>query len=132
MDTSYLSVNYWFNARPEPLAGTSMDIMLGIATLLFLVGIIGVIGLMKKYGVSRKKNSQLISFAFTNACISLAFAFFSYEIIPYFRARILYILWAIIMIIWLWKILFPKHDHPHHTTTIDSDREKEIKKYLPS
>lgn len=128
----YLSANYWFNARPEPLSGISMNIMLGIAALFLLIGIIGVIGLMKKYGVSRKKNSQLISFVFTNAILALAFAFFNYEIIPYFRARILYVIWAIIMIIWLWRILFPKHQNPHHTVTVESEREKEIKKYLPN
>lgn len=124
----YLSFNYWFNVRPDLLSSFGMNIIFYISTILIIIGVAGISGVLKKILISQKKIDRVVTFCFTNTIIGLGFAFFNYQIIPYFRSRFLYIIWFIIAVIWLWKIIFPPKKDQH----ILSQREKEIKKYLPN
>lgn len=125
---NYLSFNYWLNPRPEPLTGIDMNILLGIIILLVILGIASSTGMLRKFSVSKKKASQITSFALINAFVGLCLVFFNYEIIPYFRTRIIYLIWFVIAAIWAWKVFFPKKKT---ITAFISSKEQEIKKYLP-
>lgn len=125
---NYLSFAFWFNSKPEPIAGTDMKILLGIIILLLIIGITSGSGMLRKFRVSKKKNSQITNFSFFNAFIGLFLAFVNYQIIPYFRARFLLIIWLVFGIIWAWKIFIPKRKA---LTNPISTKEQEIKKYLP-
>lgn len=125
---NYLSFAFWFNSRPEPIAGTDMKILLGIITILLIIGIASGSGMLRKFRVSKKKASQIASFAFINAFIGLSLAFVNYQIIPYFRVRFVLLIWLIIGIIWAWKIFIPKRKT---LANLISTKEQEIKKYLP-
>lgn len=125
---NYLSFQYWFNPRPEPLTGMGLDILVGIIILLVILGIMGSTGMLRKLGASKKKASLITIFAFTNAFIGICVFLFNNQIIPYFRARIIYVIWFLVAAIWAWKTFFPKKKT---LASFISEKEQEIKKYLP-
>lgn len=126
---NYLSKNFWFNARPEPVQGLDLQILLGSIIILGIIGIAATAGVLRQFGLSRKKISQIMNFAYTNAFIGVCLAFFSSQIIPYLRARIIFLAWIIIALVWLYKLIFPKKIKS--TSLADTSRQEEIKKYLP-
>ena len=125
-----LSYQYWFNFRPQsfpPLIQTTlvvMTIVLFILTLVFL------------YLKSRLKKSlffqlwlSLYYFCLTNTIIALVLLFFNYEMLPFLSARFWFILWAAVIIVWLFfvgkrVIIIP-------AKRVQLEKEKLFKKYLP-
>lgn len=126
---NYISWLYWFNSRPDPLTHQGLTIILSITVGLVIIGLAEIIGTLSLLKIPKRISHKLVSFCFTNAFIALFIVFLNYELVPYLRARIIYIIWAIIVIIWLSLMLFSKKKRMQ---TIRSSREDEIKKYLPS
>ncbi len=127
---NFLSFAYWFNSRPEPLSWEGRRILAYICLGLLVVGLAlftGAIRTSKKY---HKIISQLTSFMFVNAVIGLLIMFFNYELTPFLRSRLSYIVWIIVAVIWLWQIIKQFRALEHRVKEISS-REKEIKQYLP-
>lgn len=126
---NYLSWLYWFNSRPEPLTKQGLNTILLITFILFVIGLAGYIGTLSRLKLPNRIVNKLITFCFTNAFIALLIAFLNYELIPYLRARVTYIIWGIIVLVWIYKIFPLKRKRVINN---NSSRENEIKKYLPS
>lgn len=126
---NYLSWLYWFNSRPEPLNKQSLNIILLIAVILVIIGLAGYIGSLYRLHIPNRIVKKLTTFSFTNAFIALLIAFLNYELIPYLRARVIYIIWAIIVIAWILYIFPLKRKKK---VNINNSREDEIKRYLPN
>lgn len=126
---NYLSWLYWFNSRPEPLSKQDLNIILLVVVVLVIIGIAGYVGALSRLNISRRVIGKITTFALSNSFIALLVVFLNYELIPYLRARIIYIIWAIAIIIWVYHLIPRKRKHPEN---IDSSREAEIKKYLPN
>ena len=126
---NYLSWLYWFNSRPEPLSKQDLNIVLLVVVILVVIGIAGYIGALSRLNISRRVIGKITTFAFVNAFIALLVVFLNYELIPYLRARIIYVIWAAAVIIWIYHLI-PTKRKPNQN--IDSSREAEIKKYLPN
>ncbi len=126
---NYLSWLYWFNSRPEPLTKQNLNIILLIAVILCVIGLAGYLGSLSRLNISNRLVKRITTFSFTNAFIALFIAFLNYELIPYLRARVIYIIWAVIVIVWVLYI-FPLKKKK--TANINNSREDEIKRYLPN
>lgn len=130
--STFLSLAYWFNARPEPLSGNGRKALIEISAALLLLGIILATGvLQKKLNLSKKIQYFLTWFFLSNAFIGLALLFFNYELTPLLRSRFWYLLWAIAAIVWIIQLLRFYSNNKRRAVT-HSGREQEIKKYLPS
>ncbi len=126
---NYLSWIYWFNSRPEPLSKQDLNIILLVVVIFVVIGIASYIGIFSRLTISRRIIAKITTFTFVNAFIALLVVFLNYELIPYLRARIIYIIWVVAIIIWIYNLIPRKRKHPEN---IDSSREAEIKKYLPN
>lgn len=126
---NYLSWLYWFNSRPEPLTKQGLNTILLITFILFVIGLAGYIGTLSRLKIPNRIVNKLITFCFTNAFIALLIAFLNYELIPYLRAHVIYIIWGIIVLVWIYKIFPLKRKRAINN---NSSRENEIKKYLPN
>jgi hypothetical protein len=125
----YLSWLYWFNSRPEPLSKQGINILLLVVVVLLIIVLAQYLGFFYRLKISRKLIHKITTFCFTNALIGIFVAFLNYELIPYLRARVIYIIWGVIVLVWIWKLLPLKK---RQTETTNSSREQEIKKYLPN
>ena len=126
---NYISWLYWFNSRPDALTHQGMQIMLSIIVSLSVIGLASVVGTLSTLKISKRISHKLTGFCFTNAFIGLFIVFLNYELIPYLRARVIYIIWALIAVFWLSKIFIFTKKKAQKTS---STRQDEIKKYLPS
>ena len=126
----YLTFLYWFNARPEPISDFSMKISLGIIVLLYITGLASYLGRLNLLNIPKRISKRITAFCFTNASLLLLLVFFNYEIIPFLRARILFVVILLEAIIWLFFIIFLTKKQAHSSPV--NSRDQEIKKYLPS
>lgn len=127
----YLSLSFWFNSSPEILTTNQQHMLIGLAAVLIVIAIFLITGLGSHIiRISKKLLPTMLWLCFTNAIIALVFVFLNYEIIPYFRAYILYLIWALLGIVWIIYVIRQIQKNSAHRFE-QSDREKEIKKYLP-
>lgn len=124
-----LTWHYWFNYRPNALEGGAQKAFI-VFLLLLLVGF-GLFHYFKKNkkGLYIKIWKSLESFAMTNLIIGLLLLFFTYELVPFLSARILFLIWGAGMALWLGLIARKFFEIPK----IKEERvkEQEFKKYVP-
>lgn len=123
-----LTLNYWFNLRPENLIPLAQNLF--VTFIIFLAVLALVIALIKrKGGIYRGFLNRLYTLALTNALVGLLLLFFNYELVPFFSARFWLGIWIIIMIVWLVAILKNLKSIPAKKKQLDEERAR--KKYLP-
>lgn len=127
---NFLTLDFWFGARPGVFIDSLFKIILGFTFLLIILSVIG--GIIKK---KRSKSlyssfwSSLYVFFLINAIIGLLLAFFNYEMVPFLSSRFWFALWAVSMLIWLFFIYKIAIKIPGKRQQLE--KEKEFKKYLP-
>jgi hypothetical protein len=127
---NYLSLAYWFNSRPEPLSSQTLKYLLILVVLLLVLSLAMYLKSFKFLKFSKKITNSIISFSLTNAFIAILMVFFNYELIPFFRSRYIYVIWIAMDVYWLYKIFFYRKKNTH--IIVSSERDEEIKKYLPN
>ncbi|MFA5109659.1 MAG: hypothetical protein WC458_03910 [Patescibacteria group bacterium] len=125
---NFLTLNYWFNLRPETLLPLAQKIFIGAIILAVVLAIIVAI-LKNRGGIYRGLLKRFYAFFVSNAVIGAIFFFFNYESIPFLSARFWLGLWAITMIVWLVSVLKGLQKIPGQKK--QQEQEKELKKYLP-
>lgn len=123
-----LSLNYWFNLRPEAFVPLAQKLFIGLIIALAIVAVL-VLMIKKKAGIYRGLLNRLYAFCSVNAIIGLIFIFFNYETVPFFSARFWIGLWAIIMVIWFLAILKNLKKIPLQKKQLK--QAEELKKYIP-
>lgn len=124
----FLSLNYWFNLRPEPLISAAQKIFDASLVVLFLLTLIIVL-IKRRAGLYRGILNSLYNFGLSNLIIGLIIFFFNYEMIPFFTARFWFAIWALEMLVWLIFIFRKLKNIPKAKQRLEE--EKELKKYLP-
>ncbi|HBA37048.1 TPA: hypothetical protein DCZ15_04255 [Candidatus Falkowbacteria bacterium] len=123
-----LTLDYWFNLRPETLTPLAQKLFIGLLIGLAILAII--IAFLKKWGgLYRGFLKRLYNFCLANAVIGLLLFFFNYEVIPFLSARFWLGIWAISLIVWLIFVLkslarIPRIKKEH-------EQNEELKKYIP-
>ena len=123
-----LTLNYWFNLRPESLTAFAqnlfIDLIIALAALALLVAIIKTRG-----GIYRGFLKRLYVFCLSNAVIGIILFFFNDQFVPFFSARFWLGAWVIIMIVWFVFII--KYFKKIPAKKKQLAQEKELKKYIP-
>ena len=123
---------YWFNSRPDQLEAAGRYILLGIALLSLIVFIVVLTRVYKRLFIMPKPVIEsMLWLSALNFFTALALWFFDYELVPMFRARFWYVAWAIGGIIWIITII-RMWEHKHKDAPVITQRDHEIKKYLPN
>jgi len=125
-----LTLNYWFNLRPESLLPYAQKTLIGFIILLALLALaLAIINIKSRGSIYRGLFKRLYSFCLGNTLIGLVISFFNYEDVPFLSARFWLGLWILIMIIWLVFITKKLKAIPQQKKQVE--QEKELKKYLP-
>ncbi len=126
--TNLLTWRFWFALRPDNL--TSLAQKSFIVLLVAFAVIAFFLLLAKRHGtIYRGFFKRLYTFFLSNVFIGAIFLFFNFEMIPFFSARFWLGLWGITMLIWFILILKKLKSIPLQKK--QTEREKELKKYLP-
>lgn len=123
-----LTLNYWFDLRPESFSALGQKLFFGFVIILGILALLSAI-FKKRAGIYRGLLKRLYGFCLSNAIIGLILLFFNYEMVPFFAARFWLAIWLIIMLIWLFFILKGLKNIPAQKKMREA--EKELKKYLP-
>ena len=127
--SNFLTLHYWFNAKPGSLEGVAQKGFY-IFLLLLLMGCVAThILKKKKAGLFLKIWDSLFNFSLTNLIIGLCLQFFTYELVPFLSSRILFLVWGISMLVWLGFTVRKFLEIPK----IKQEKAKvnEFKKYIP-
>jgi len=114
--------------KPSALIPWAQNLFMGLIILLAILAII-MATIKKRGGIYRGFLKRLYGFFLSNALIGLILLFFNYELVPFFSARFWLGFWILEMIVWLIFILKNLKSIPQKKR--QSDKEKELKKYLP-
>lgn len=125
---NFISLSYWFSARPGNLSSSGLKVM-AVFLIILLIGAILAFVKKKQQGIYKNIWSDLIGYSITNLFLGGLLMFLFYESIPYLSARILGVIWLLLMAVWLYYIL-------RKIKSIVEVREKrikeqELKKYIP-
>ena len=125
-----LTLDFWFNVRPEPIPTIYLKAIGVILALLFIYMIASKIIVKKKKGAPynyllRKLNP----FIATNIVFGLFFLFFHYERTPFFSSKFWIILWLIEIGIWLYFIIKAARALPEKKKRLEE--KKQFEKYIP-
>ena len=124
-----LTLQYWFNIRPNALEGNAQRGFL-VFLLLLLIGCFVFQYLKtKKKGLYLKIWKSLQSFSIANLIIGLFLLFFTYELVPFLSARILFLIWGAGMITWL--VFIGRNFLEIPKIKEERVKEQEFKKYVP-
>lgn len=127
--SNFLTLQYWFNSRPSALESGAQKAFL-VFLLALLIGFAVFYYLKnKKKGLHVKIWKSLQSFTITNLIIGLFLLFFTYELVPFLSARILFLFWGIGMAAWLGFIARKFLEIPKIKE--EKAKEAEFKKYVP-
>jgi len=127
---NFLTLNFWFDLRPEVFTGFSLKIVLGFILLLIVLAVVTGIG--KKRWVKSLYSglwNSLYYFFLTNAVIGLVLTFFNYEMVPFLSARFWFLLWGVSLAVWLFFIYRTIIKIPQKKARLE--KEKEFNKYIP-
>jgi len=126
---NFISLHYWFSARPESLSSSGFK---AITLFLCVLAILTIYS----YAKTRKQNNSykkvwqgLFNFGLTNLILGALLFFLFYESVPYLSARIGGLLWLLLMIVWLYNSLKNIKKIPEMKEK--RLREQEYKKYIP-
>lgn len=127
---NFLSINYWFSARPGSLDQTALMI-LTIMLFIFLAVALFIYFTKRthKRSLYYKLWTSIQNFSITNLFLGIVLVFFSYERIPVLSARILYLVWLVSMIVW--AVFIAKHVNKIPKIKENLAKEKEYNKYIP-
>lgn len=123
-----LTLNFWFNSRPDYFTKGGQIGMIAIIVILFVSGVVCIF-LAKKQPAMRRFYSSISSLGITNGFIGLLLLFLAYELIPVLSSRFWLIIWLAEMAFWKFMIL--RAQKKISTLKQLSQREQEIKKYIP-
>lgn len=129
---SFFSLESLFNVAPQPLTNRFLFFLL-ILFGLFITGAV----VIKAYAKSDKPDlldkkalNKFFNLFLTMGLIGLIYAFVAYEGVPYLSIKILLVIWAAIVIIWLWfAVKYYLKTVPKLKAEINE--RKSLKKYLP-
>jgi hypothetical protein len=122
-----LSLNYWFNLKPQALTGQKY--LAAITVLFILLAVAAFVFRKLKKTPFNLYVASIYNFGFYNGVIGIALLFFRYESLPLLSSRFWLAIWIIIDGIWIffltkkWKKI--KADIKRMA------EEKEYQKYLP-
>jgi len=127
---NFLTLNFWFNLRPDVFIGLSSKILLAAIIFFVILAIISGIG-KRKWAQSLYATlwKSLYNFFLTNAIIGLILIFFNYEMVPFLSARFWFLFWGIGIVVWLVFIYKVIIKIPQRKARLE--KEKEFKKYIP-
>ena len=126
---NFLTLQYWFNMRPNALEANAQKIFLVFLLLLFVGCFVFNYLKTKKKGSYLKIWKSLQSFSLTNLIIGLFLLFFAYELVPFLSSRILFLIWGVGMAVWLGFVARKFLEIPKIKE--EKSREQEFKKYVP-
>lgn len=126
--TNLLTLHYWFNLRPEPLASLGIKALIGLIILSLAASVL-LFFVKQKKTLFRSFWIKLYNLFVTNIIICLFLLFFNFENAIFFSARFWFLLWFIIVIIWLINIFKSFRKIPSQKKQIK--QEQEYRKYLP-
>lgn len=123
-----LTLNFWFNSRPESLLPASQKALIGFIVFCFLLWLVCVLWAKRK-NVNRKILKSFASFGLANFILGLLFWFFSFERIPILSAKFWYVIWFAGIATWLYFIY--KRYKKIELMKEQAKKEKELKRYIP-
>ncbi|MCF7794859.1 hypothetical protein K9M50_00655 [Patescibacteria group bacterium] len=123
-----LTLKFWITSRPPKLLPLFQSILYAI-TAIFIIATFVFARLKKKKSIYQKIYAKLFDFSVTNSIISLFILFFNLETIPFFSARLWFILWLIEIIMWLVFIFKEFKRIPKKRE--EYKKHEEFKKYIP-
>lgn len=125
-----LTIRFWFNFRPESLTPIFQEFfIISLVFLLLLSLILAYIKSKQKKNLYGKFWSSLYYFCLTNLIIGAFLLFFNYEMVPFLSSRFWFLLWAILVVVWLFFIYKILIEIPKKKARLE--KEKEFKKYIP-
>lgn len=124
----FISWHYWFNLRPEPLTTTILELFAVFVFILITISIYSRF-VSTRSGVKNGLWLKIFNFSFINSFLGMLLLFSNYQIIPFFTARFFLVLWAIIMIFWLFSMTKEFKKIPEKLK--EEKKQDEFKKYLP-
>jgi hypothetical protein len=123
------TLKFWLSLRPPQILPIYQKVFVGIILLLLVFSIVSYFFGFKKKGLYASFWRSFYSFSLSNFFIGLFIFFFNYELIPFLSARFWFLLWAIIMLIWLFFIFKSLAKIPEKKKKIAE--ENEYKRYIP-
>ena len=123
-----LTWKFWFSSSYAPLTSWPKASLL-VFTGVLIIGAVVTIFLKKKRNLYAKLCRSLHSFFLANAIVGLFVCFFVYEEVPFFSARIWFLVWAAEMIIWLWYLWKEWRSLPGRKQY--QKEQEQYRKYLP-
>lgn len=122
-------LKFWLDLRPPQLLPIYQKIFVGFIIFLLVFAVISYFFGFKKKGLFSSVWRKLYSLSLSNFFIGLFLLFVNYELIPFLSARFWFLLWAIIILVWLFFVLKTLVKIPEKKKKIEE--EKEYKKYIP-
>lgn len=123
-----LTFKFWITSYPPKLLPLYLNILYAI-TGIFIVSAFVCVHLKKKKSVYQKIYTRLFDFSVANSIIALFILFFNIETIPFFSARLWFILWLIEIVTWLIFIFKEFKGIPKRRE--EYKKNEEYKKYTP-
>ncbi|MFP4514928.1 MAG: hypothetical protein ACLFNO_02910 [Parcubacteria group bacterium] len=123
-----LTFKFWLASRPPKLLPVFQNLLYGI-TAVFIIASFVFAHLKKKKGIYQKIYGRLFDFSVSNSIIALFILFFNLESIPFFSARLWFIVWIIEIIVWL--VFIYKEFKKIPKKRQEYKKEEEFKKYIP-
>jgi Ca2+/Na+ antiporter len=123
-----LTFKFWIASRPPQLLPLYQNILYAV-TAVFIIASFTFAHLKKKKSIYQKIYSKLFDFSVSNSIIALFILFFNLETIPFFSARLWFIIWFIEIVVWLVFIFKDFKKIPKRRE--EYKKEEEFKKYIP-
>lgn len=129
---SFFRPNLLFQMYPSPLEGRGLQILLFIFSLFFLLGLSLIYIIQSRHCdiIVNKGLKKIRTFFFIMSIVGYIYTFFAYEGAPFLSARIWFLMWFIITLVWLFFCLqYFKRELPKFREYLEKKRIHE--KYLP-
>ena len=127
--SNLLSLNFWFNLRPDTLMPIYQKIFIGFVIFLAICSLVSWFISSKKRNLYTFFWHKIYSFSLMNFFVGLILLFFSHELIPFLSARFWFLLWGLGIAVWLVFIFKALAAIPKKKKQIE--KEREYKKYIP-
>lgn len=125
-----LTLKYWFSLKPEALTLIASRVfMIFLAAFFLLTLIFWLMKTRQKKNIYSKLWSGLYYFNLTNFLVGITLFFLNYEMVPFLSARFWFLLWAVMILIWLYFLVKMAIAIPQRRILLE--KEKEYRKYIP-
>lgn len=122
-------LNFWLDMRPPQLLPMYEKFFIGAIVILIIFSLVTYFFGFKRKGLYSPVWRSLYSFSLSNFFIGLFLFFFNYELVPFLSSRFWFLLWAVLMLVWLFFIIKSLVKIPEKKKKLEE--EKEYKKYIP-